>query len=287
VQAADFENQPFTWDEVPSAEPSPPAVTNPENCPDLGYRLSPDGTLLATFCYGEVFVWDTTTPSEFLNLLYFMPCDSDIRSVAHLFHWTPQYFYIQRQGAVCDSDLMVWNPRTGETVFNWEPQLTDDPYPASEPLVAAWSSDWTQLAIASYDELQILNTTTWETLHTYPAVFAEDSYPVMAWSPDNSRIAITLDSRSVQIWDAATGVTTATLENTAWFIRWLAWSPDGSRLATIESYGRTHIWDVVTGQMLMTLPTPDGSVSSILWKPDGTQLAATDYYGGVTLWDVR
>ena len=56
----------------------------------------------------------------------------------------------------------------------------------------------------------------------------------VAWSPDGSRIVSGGEDRTAQVWEAMTGKTLLTYDNTV-APAGLAWSPDGKRIASIAS----------------------------------------------------
>ena len=56
----------------------------------------------------------------------------------------------------------------------------------------------------------------------------------VAWSPDGKRIVSGDEDRTAQVWEATTGKTLLTYDNTV-APAGLAWSPDGKRIASIAS----------------------------------------------------
>jgi WD40 repeat protein len=70
------------------------------------------------------------------------------------------------------------------------------------------------------------------TLGVYPG---DDNFvEYLAWSPDGQRIVSGGEDRTAQVWEAATGKTLLTYDNTRAPAA-LAWSPDGKRVASVAS----------------------------------------------------
>lgn len=104
------------------------------------------------------------------------------------------------------------------------------------------------------------------------------SNTVVAWSPDNERIAVIADLR-VEIWNAVTGtfihriVTPVGVENSGNATD-IAWSPDASRIAINTDGYFVHMIDATNYQLSASISANDEfSLGSVAWKPDSTQIA--------------
>ncbi|HEU5369913.1 MAG TPA: hypothetical protein VFU69_15680 [Ktedonobacterales bacterium] len=76
----------------------------------------------------------------------------------------------------------------------------------------------------------------WLTSPATLAVYSGDDNFVrfVAWSPDGQRIVSGGEDRTAQVWEATTGKTLLTYDNTRAPAA-LAWSPDGKRVASMAS----------------------------------------------------
>jgi TolB protein len=88
------------------------------------------------------------------------------------------------------------------------------------------------------------------------------------WSPDGTRLAISLPAGGIGIVDLGTGTVTR-LTDRSWG-GWPAWSPDGSSIAFIRD-GSLALVDVDTGDVTTLVPG-DQSVEPD-WSPDGSWIA--------------
>jgi WD40 repeat protein len=109
----------------------------------------------------------------------------------------------------------------------------------------------------------------------------------IAVSPDGSRIATARGDGVVSIWDAARGVSIATLRGETRPARHLAFAPDGKTLATGGSDGVVRLWDVNGWTERAQLPAARGMISDLAFAPDGKVLAASSEGAPtVVIWDV-
>ena len=144
----------------------------------------------------------------------------------------------------------------------------------------------------------------------------------MAFSSDGSVLATGVNQGSVQLWDIAAAVPSATIDAGDSVVSAVAFSPDGTTLAVagvggtqlrdvpagkliktlpaatavafspdgkilaIGAAAGTQLWDVPAGKLIKTLPAAAGSVvSALAFSPGGTRLAAA-VGGGIQLWDL-
>jgi Tol biopolymer transport system component len=99
-----------------------------------------------------------------------------------------------------------------------------------------------------------------------------------AWSPDGTRVAITLlrDRRQdgaqdgAQINDSITGTKLLTFRDGTDSSTAVGWAPDGARVVLASLLDdSTGIWDATTGEKLLPLEDCKGGVDAVAWSPDG------------------
>lgn len=109
----------------------------------------------------------------------------------------------------------------------------------------------------------------------------------VAWSPDGADVASVSDTRTVQVWRAATGQTRFTYQapaNSATIS--LAWSPDGKQLALSDTEHAVLVLAAVSGQTVFAVPTSASAGHAIAWSPDSTAIAAINQDGHIQVWKV-
>ena len=114
-----------------------------------------------------------------------------------------------------------------------------------------------------------------------------DAYPGIP-SPAGDRVAFAdyaADSRSLTVYDVATGVARAVTSKPAGRSR-VTWSPEGSRLVYVDRWSESHgVWtlDPATGQESRIVDPGDARIDYPRLLPDGT-VTALRYAGGDTAW---
>ncbi len=104
----------------------------------------------------------------------------------------------------------------------------------------------------------------------------------IAWSPDNKRVAASLDNMG-RVWDALTGKNVLT-HNGATTV---AWSPDGKRIASASDDKTVQIWDATTGSTIFAYSGHLFGAKAVAWSPKGQFIASGGNYGDntVQIWD--
>jgi WD40 repeat protein len=103
------------------------------------------------------------------------------------------------------------------------------------------------------------------------AIQAQRSVNVMAWSPDDTVIAL-----SNELWEP-NGTRAGSLRGFRSTVTSLSWSPDGRMLAA-GAFGTANSGLVGIfardGSEIYRAENPDGQVNQVAWSPDGKLLAA-------------
>jgi WD40 repeat protein len=113
----------------------------------------------------------------------------------------------------------------------------------------------------------------------------------VAWRPDGSQLAVTLDNNLVRFYAAGVAHKEVgePIENVDAPIAAVAFSPDGARLATGASSGVVRQWSASTHRPLgPQLEGHAGIVAGVTYSPDGSTLASTTLgFSATRLWDAR
>ena len=102
----------------------------------------------------------------------------------------------------------------------------------------------------------------------------------MAFSSDGAVLATGVNQGSVQLWDIAAAVPSATIDAGDSGVSAMAFSPDGTTLA-VAGVGGTQLRDVPAGKLVKTLP----AAHAVAFSPDG-KILAIGATGGTQLWDL-
>lgn len=116
--------------------------------------------------------------------------------------------------------------------------------------------------------------------------------PSISWSPDSSRLVVTIDEQCAKIVDVSSGAIVHSLDGHDDQLIWVAWSPDGRTIATRSGDRTVKIWDARQGTQLQSLGPVSAFThdihSMVSWSPDSTQIAAGGTAGEpVSIWDVK
>jgi WD40 repeat protein len=97
--------------------------------------------------------------------------------------------------------------------------------------------------------------------------------PMLAFTPDGSRLVTASLDRTARLWEAATGRELAVLHAHREPVTCVDVSPDGTTLATSDMRGELRLWDLATYQELFTIATELRRTNDVSFSPDGRRLA--------------
>jgi len=129
--------------------------------------------------------------------------------------------------------------------------------------------------------VQLWNATTGKALLTY--IGHAGIVTAIAWSPDGKQLASVGFDKSVQVWDAATGIPLWISCCHGW-VNGIAWSPDGRYVASANTSQTVQVRESTTGTPVMTYRNHRSEVLTVTWSPDGTRIASGDDDGIVRVW---
>jgi WD40 repeat protein len=109
--------------------------------------------------------------------------------------------------------------------------------------------------------------------------------PILRFSPDSKRLAVTAD-RLVLILDVATRGRTQLLRGHEAEVKAVAFSPDGSRLLTGSDDRSAILWDAAAGHIIAVYKGHPGPVSLVAYSPDGQRVATASTDPLARVWPV-
>ena len=117
----------------------------------------------------------------------------------------------------------------------------------------------------------------------------------LAWSPDNTHLAIGFDYGSITIWNTSNGAEENTYTTATGQLENIAWSPDGKLIAVAGLDGVLSIISATDGSVVSSYDGNSVNESSFLsWSPDSTRIVAPYFFmgsqsptGTFQVWDVQ
>jgi WD40 repeat protein len=188
-----------------------------------------------------------------------------------------------------DGVINIWETTGG---FGTVPLDYDSPVIAPDVWDIAFSSDSRMLAAAFGDgRVRVWDVDTQSQIAEIQQGEDWDVIYSVAFSPDGQRVA-SGSRRTARIWDVATGLELARMENGA-PVRVVAFSPGGTMLATGDlgdqsqqsARGTARIWDAATGEELARFQH-NGQVWDVAFSPNGEWLATASEDWTARLWDI-
>lgn len=274
------------------------------------YMWLPDNTHILGYTYSALFlldvksgliVWERKTSFHPQGRLGEIRWSSDRRYVAEVGN--------VGSGSSDEFSAVVWDLQSRQIIWHAPPlgHLGNTFFPC------AFAPNGTYFALCVNNDNDTSNVQIWDVQHNRllnawsvqnhapisPGQAANFNVTTMAWSPDNTRLALICDGGSVQVWHAASGRRLWTYEVANGRGASLQWSPDGTSLA-LQLYLTTmpvlNVLDAHTGKLRfqtfwVSLQDRDAHpTTSVVWSNDGTRLALVAYEDSayvVQVWDVR
>jgi WD40 repeat protein len=237
------------------------------------FTVSADGQRLAVFAGEDLEIWNTAGGYPVMTLtgvqgegLAFNPEDSGTLTV-----WT-------------DSTIQIWDITNGQLVIEF-----DEPGSISPVTQLAFNpaAPGRLLAIGRSDGLVQL----WDVSSGQEASELVDLFggiTGLSFNGDGNRLAVSSESKTVQIWDFEKKLPQLQLEfETSDEIYALALSPDGNTLVVAGDSDRVDIWDLVTQSIIHSLSTSSYENTSLAISSDGKILAVGNPKGVVYLWSLE
>ena len=142
----------------------------------------------------------------------------------------------------------------------------------------ALSPNGSQLAVVHQDgQIDLWNPASQQPVRTLGKQHGTKSDSLVAWAPDSSLLAITVEDR-VLLWNPKVGRVAATIRSRSRPVAAIAWSPDSRRLATASANGLVQLWDPMRSSRLgyTIIGSPTYAMG---WSPDGSKLIVGGYEG--------
>lgn len=232
---------------------------------------SPDGRRIASASGdGTVQIWNAATGARVLT---YRGHKGDVLSVA----WSPDGQEIASGGL--DGTVQIWDAATGQPILIYRGHT-------NAVFAVAWSPNGRYLASASGDgTVQVWNAATGELIFTYGQrshTISPSPWNTVAWSPDNTRLAIG-GARGAFVFDALTGKS-ITSYNTQGVVHDVAWSPSGQYLALAVN-SQVQVRNMTTQQSVYIFSGDSQSALAVAWSPNGQRIASGSGDGMVSVWD--
>jgi WD40 repeat protein len=107
----------------------------------------------------------------------------------------------------------------------------------------------------------------------------------VAFSPDSKQIVSGSYDKTVQLWDAITGVALQTLKGHLNFVNSVAFSYDSKQVLSGSDDKTVRLWDATTGAALQTLKGHSERVNSVAFSRNSKQVVSGSDDQTVRLWD--
>ncbi len=182
--------------------------------------------------------------------------------------------------------IYIYDTQTGEAVSQFIKTRTrekSEGLPIIPQSALTFSMDSRLIASAHGNSVYIWETATGTSIGT-PTKHSH-TIKAIAFSPHNTKLAITGKGWSVHLWELSSGSYIRSFKHSS-AVNAVAFSPDGSILASAG--GNLRLWDTNTGEELHADSRDLGSVNHLIFSPDGNTLASGgEWEHTVRLWDVK
>jgi WD40 repeat protein len=228
--------------------------------------FSPDGKILASGDYRNVFLWSANT-GELINIL--QEHETNVKSIA----FSPDGNILATGSD--DATILLWDIKSLKLLQKITNQTTG--------LRSIFFSDEKTLIEASWGVIRFWNLSDGKMMRSFP-----HKYEVINafFSNDNGQL-ITVGADTIfNVWDIKSGSLITTIEGQPHPVYSLALSPDGKTLTTGSETIRT--WNIGTKQIQKVFPERAvGWIGGLAFSPDGNLLAVAPWFpdNGVFVWD--
>ena len=228
---------------------------------DIEY--SPDGTRLAVATSIGVWLYDTSTDTEF-NLL------SEVPDYVQAIAFSPDGRTLASSGYSPNDVIRLWDTDTGKL------RGTLEGY--GEILALAFSPDGTILASSERGADHLIRLWRVADQQLQNALFGHTNWTyTLSFSPDGKTLVSGSSDHTVRLWDVHTGKLKHLLEEHRDDVNAVTFSPDGKLLASASRDGTIQLWDVRIGGLSAILDQNTRfpmEVETIAFSPDNTTLAS-------------
>ena len=153
----------------------------------------------------------------------------------------------------------------------------------------AWNKDGHTLAMGTYQEVKLIDSTTGHVIKTLPG--HADVVRGLAFSPDGNTLAagggVPGVGGEIKLWNVANWTIEKTLKGHTDCIYGLAWRPDGKQIAT-TSYDKTvKLWDITKDAPTADLKEHSEAVYSVGYNKEGKLFATAGADRAIRVWDAN
>lgn len=184
--------------------------------------------------------------------------------------------YSMLAGALDGTHLAVVDQLNAIGIYDLETGNALSIDPEGQILTLEWSSAGSVLLVVADGEIQLWDAESGEKMFTLQSAFTD-----FAFSPDDTRLAISNGENQFVLWDVETGQLLDTVQ-TDYNFRFIDWSPNGD-LMLINRVGGMSFLSTETWEEVHFIEA-DGVAR---WSPDGTRIATSGSNGIIRIWGIQ
>ncbi|KAJ5752473.1 NACHT nucleoside triphosphatase [Penicillium odoratum] len=228
---------------------------------------------------GNVKIWDLKTD----HTDHYMSIIGHDRSEWASIAWSPDGSLLASR--LSDSTVRIWNPVTSQCISTLGRAGNPGLFHSYS---VEWSYDGSRLAMAYSGFVEIWNPRNGQRIANLDggstSLRLQWKIPI-AWLNDATRLASSLSTPNVMIWNPTTGERTSILRGHSRLVSAIAWSHDGIRLASGSEDCTIRIWNPVTAQCISILRGHFGDTFALFWSKNGSQIISGSDDGAIKIWD--